>query len=93
MCGECVRSILCWPRVVRCLEAIDECMWHTCVFMSVVVTVWGYVGNVCCVATIVNNSVFSLGVLKYVWVRDVWFVVYSVCIVTRGAVGVCVWEV
>ena len=28
------------------------------VFMSVVVTVWGSCGNVCCVAAVVKNSVF-----------------------------------
>ena len=31
--------------------------------------------------------------LKYVCVRDVMDVVFSVCIVTRGAVGARVWEV
>ena len=39
---------------------------------------------------------FSLGVLKfvlYVCIRDVMDVAFSVCIVTRGAVGVRVWEV
>ena len=38
---------------------------------------------------------FSLGVLKYgcVCVVDVMDVVFSVCIVRRGAVGDCVWEV
>ena len=34
--------------------------------MSVVMTVCGVCGNVCCVAAVVKNSVFSLGVLKYV---------------------------
>ena len=44
----------------------NRCMYmaHVC-FMSVVVTVWRF-GNVCCVAAVVENSVFSLGVLKYV---------------------------
>ena len=37
-------------------------MAHVC-FMSVVVTGWEYV---CCVAGVVEDSVFSLGVLKYV---------------------------
>ena len=46
----------------------------------------GACGNVCCVAAVVNYSGFlSLGVLKYV--------VFSFCIVTRGAVGARVWEV
>ena len=44
-----------------------------------------YMVHVCCVAAIVDNSVFCLGALKYV--------VFSVCIVRRGAVGARVWEV
>ena len=35
---------------------------------------------------------FSLGVLRYVCVRDMMDVVFSVCIVRRGAVGARVWE-
>ena len=35
--------VLSW-LVARCLETIDVCMWRMCVFMSVVVTVWGSVG-------------------------------------------------
>ena len=40
-------------------------------------------------------SIFSsfLGVLKCVCVGDVMDVEFSVCIITRGAVGACVWEV
>ena len=54
----------------------------------------GVSGNVCCVAAVVKNSVFfSLGVLKYVCVGDVMDVVFSVCIVRRGAVGARVWGV
>ena len=34
--------------------------------MSVVVTVWGFVGMNCCVAAVVKDSVFTIGVLKYV---------------------------
>ena len=45
--GGGVRSILLLPLVVRCLETIDVCIWHMLVFMFVVVTVWGSVGNVC----------------------------------------------
>ena len=41
VCGGGVRSILLLPLVARCLETIDVCIWHMCVFMSVVVTVWG----------------------------------------------------
>ena len=43
MCGEGVRSILLLPPVARCLETIYVCIWRRFVFMSVVVTVWGYV--------------------------------------------------
>ena len=58
----------------------------------------GVCGNVCCVAAVVKNSVFfSLGVLKYVVCLcrgcDVMDVVFSVCIVRRGAVGARVWGV
>ena len=44
MCGGGVCIILLLPLVDRCLETIDVCIWHTFVFMSVVVTVWGSVG-------------------------------------------------
>ena len=44
----------------------------------------GACGNVCCVAFVVKICVFSFGVLD---------VVFSVCIVRRGAVGARVWEV
>ena len=36
-----VRSILLLPHVARCLETIDVLIWRMCVFMSIVVTVWG----------------------------------------------------
>ena len=55
-----MRSILLLPLVARCLETIDACIWRMFVFMSVVVTVWGVCGNVCCVAAVVKNSVFFL---------------------------------
>ena len=43
---------------------------------------------------IVKDSGFlSLGVLKYVCVKGVMDVVFSVCIVMCGAVGAHVWEV
>ena len=35
--------ILLLPLVPRCIETIDVCIWRMFVFMSVVVTVWGYV--------------------------------------------------
>ena len=40
----CGGGILLLPLVARCLETIDVCIWRMFVFMSVVVTVWGYVG-------------------------------------------------
>ena len=40
---------------------------------------------------VVKDSGFlSLGMLKYVCVRGVMDVVFSICIVTPGAVGACV---
>ena len=44
MCGGGVRSMLLLPLVVRCLETIYVCIWRMCVFMSVVMIVWGSVG-------------------------------------------------
>ena len=58
MCGGGVCSILLLPLVARCLEAIDVCIWCMFGFMSIVVTVWGVCGNVCCVASIAKDSVF-----------------------------------
>ena len=43
--GGGVRSMLLLPLVVRCLETIDVCIWRMFVFMSVVVIVWGSVGQ------------------------------------------------
>ena len=39
MRGGGMRSILLLPRVARCLETIDVCIWRMLAFMSVVVTV------------------------------------------------------
>ena len=47
----------------------------------------------CCIAAVVEDSIFSLGVFMYVCTRDVMDVVFSVCIVTPGAVGTRIWEV
>ena len=58
VCGGGVHSILILPLVASCLETIDVCIWRMFVFMSVVVTVWGVYGNVCCVAAVVKNSAF-----------------------------------
>ena len=44
MCGGGVRSILLLPLVDRFLETIDVRIWCMFVFMSVVKTMWGYVG-------------------------------------------------
>ena len=43
MCGGGVRRNLLLPLVARCLETIDVYIWRKFVFMSVVVTVWGFV--------------------------------------------------
>ena len=47
----------------------------------------GFCVNVCCIAAVVKNS------MLWVCVVDVMDVVFSVCIVRRGAVGARVWEV
>ena len=46
MCGGGVRSILLLPLVARCIDRDNRCMYmaHVC-FLSVVVTVWGFVGQ------------------------------------------------
>ena len=61
MCAGDVRRMLLLPLVARCIETIDVCIWCMFVSMSVGVSV-GVCGNVCCVAAVVNDSVFSLGV-------------------------------
>ena len=48
------------PRDNRCMYMAHVCFYVWCSDCVVVC------GNVCCVAAIVKNSVFSLGVLKYV---------------------------
>ena len=94
ICGGGVRSMLLLPRMARCLETIDVCIWRKFVFMSVVVIVWRSVGMLGCVAPLLKIVGFSLGVcMLYVCVRDVMNVVFSVCIMTRAAVGARVWEV
>ena len=60
MCGVGVRSIYLLYLGARRLETIDVCIWRMFVFMSVVLTVWGSVG------IFIEDSVFSIGVLKYV---------------------------
>ena len=43
MCCGGLCSILVLPLVARCLWTIDVCIWCMFVFMSVLVTMWGYV--------------------------------------------------
>ena len=69
------------------------CIWHMFVFISVVVTVWGYVGMFVVwrlLLKIVSFEPCGVEVLLYNFVRDVRNVVSSVCILTRGAVGALV---
>ena len=44
MCVGGVRSIFLLPLVAKCLATIDVYMWRMFVFMSVVMTVWRFVG-------------------------------------------------
>ena len=43
MCGGGVRSILLLPRVARCLETIDVCIWHMFVVVIVCVSMGMFV--------------------------------------------------
>ena len=43
MCGGSGRRILLLPLVARCPETMDVCIWCMFVYMSIVVTVWGFV--------------------------------------------------
>ena len=62
LCGGGVRNILLLPFVDnnRCVYMVHGC-FYVCCSDSV-----GVCGNVCCVAAVVNDSVFCLWVLKYV---------------------------
>ena len=60
VCGGGVRSILLLPRDNRCMYMAHVCFYVCCSDCV------GVCGNVCCVAAVVKNSFFSLGVLKYV---------------------------
>ena len=70
-------------------------MTHVCFYVCC--SDWvGVCGNVCSVAAFIKDSGFlSLGVLKYVvcLCKGVMDVMFSVCILTRGAVDARVWEV
>ena len=59
MCGVRVRSILLLPIVARCLETIDVCMEQVCFYVCCSDCV-GVCGEVCCVAAVVKDSVFSM---------------------------------
>ena len=65
MCGGGVHIIFLLHLVARCLD--NRCMYmaHVCFYVCCSDCV-GVCGNVCCVAAVVKDSVFSLGVLKYV---------------------------
>ena len=77
------------PRDNRCMYMAHVCFYVCCSDCV------GVCGNVCCVAAIVKNSVFYPWSLEVCLCRgcDVMDVVFSVCIVRRGAVGARVWEV
>ena len=57
MCGGGVHSILLLPLVARCLETIDVCIWCKFCFYVCCSDCVGVCGNVCCVETVVENSV------------------------------------
>ena len=57
MCGVSVHSILLLTLVARCLETIDVCIWRVC-FYACCSDCVGVCGNVCCVAAVVQDSVF-----------------------------------
>ena len=51
-----------------CLDTIDVCIYiYIYIYIDIYICFYVfYSGNVCCVAAVVKDSVFSLGVLKYV---------------------------
>ena len=64
---EIVRCIFLFPLVARCLETLDVCKWCMFSSRSVVGTVWtGSVEFFFCVARLVKDIDYSLGVVKYV---------------------------
>ena len=90
-----VCAVFCYCYLVaRCLETIDVCIWRMFGFMSVVVIVGGGgLWECLLIAAVVKDSVFSLGVLKYVVCLCKGCDGCFVCIVTRGAVGARACEV
>ena len=57
ICGGGVHSILLLPLVDICLETKDVCIWRMFVYVCCSDCV-GVCRNVCCVAAVVENSVF-----------------------------------
>ena len=47
-CDGAVHNIVLVPLMTRCLETLYACLWRIFVYMSVVVTVLGYVGSLLC---------------------------------------------
>ena len=79
------------PRDNRCVYMAHVCFYVRCSDCV------GVCDNVCCVAAVVKDSVFSLGMVKYVVCLcrgcDVMDVVFNICIVTRGDACARVWDV
>ena len=69
-------------------------VYGTCLFYVCCSDCAGVCRTVWCIVAVVKNSVFlALECMLCVCVVDVMDVVFSVCIVRRGAVGARVWEV
>ena len=60
-----VCSIFVLPLVVRYLTTIEVCIWRMFVFKVCSSNCVEDCGNVCCVAGVVEDSFFSMGVVKY----------------------------
>ena len=79
--------------MARCLDK-GMCIYDVCLFYASCRDCVGVCSTICCVAGVVEDSVFfSLGVLKYVCVRDVMDALYiamrvSFCLRYSVAVGV-----
>ena len=85
MCGGGVRSILLLPRVARCIETIDVCIWRMFVCMSCSDCIWECL---LCSGVVKDSGSFepsNVEVCCGVCVRGVIDAVFSVC----GAVGCC----
>ena len=78
ICGRGVRSIVLLSLVARCLETTDVCKLRMFIFLSVVVTGWGYVGMFVGKRALLK-IVFSLGVGNY-----------DVCLCREYCDGCCV---